>query len=146
MKKSKRSERTIEDILSGLKKSRLKLTGPRKAILSALLENHGPFTAEEIHKIITKKICDLATVYRCLASLEEASLLRRVEFGDDSSRYELAEADESHHHHLICRECKRVEIIDDPGLEEVDRFAEKRGFSNVSHSLEFFGTCPDCAA
>lgn len=140
------TERTIEGLLGDLKKSRLKLTEPRKAILLALFDNHGPFTAEEIHKIITKKVCDLATVYRCLASLEEVRILRRVEFGDDSSRYELAEADHTHHHHLICNECKRIEILDDPDIESIDRFAKKRGFSNVSHTLEFFGTCPDCKA
>jgi Fur family ferric uptake transcriptional regulator len=142
--KTARPERTLEDVLGDLKKSRLKLTEPRKAILFALFDNHGPFTAEEIHKIITKKVCDLATIYRCLASLEEVGILRRVEFGDDSSRYELTEADDSHHHHLICKECKRIEIVDDPDLEKIDSFAKKRGFSNVSHTLEFFGICPEC--
>jgi Fur family ferric uptake transcriptional regulator len=138
------SSRTLEWALSDLKRSRLKLTPPRKAILLALVESHGPFTAEEIHQIVTKKVCDMATVYRCLASLEEASILRRVEFGDGTSRYELAEPGDHHHHHVICTRCKRVEIVDDPDLEEIDRFAKKRGFSDISHSLEFFGTCPQC--
>jgi len=142
--KEGRSARTLESLLGDLKKSRLKLTEPRKAILFALFDNHGPFTAEEIHKLVTKRVCDLATVYRCLASLEEAHILRRVEFGDDSSRYELTEADDTHHHHLICTQCKRIEIVDDPDIEDIDRFAKKRGFSNVSHTLEFFGTCPEC--
>jgi Fur family ferric uptake transcriptional regulator len=135
---------TIEAILARLKKSSLKLTEPRRAILKALVEDHGPFTAEEIHKIVTKKICDLATIYRSVTSLLEVGILRRVEFGDDSSRYELASLDESHHHHLICNQCKRVEIVDDEELEEIDRFAKKRGYSNISHTLEFFGTCPKC--
>ncbi|MDR3608344.1 MAG: Fur family transcriptional regulator [Oligoflexia bacterium] len=140
--KSASSTDKLEEVLGELKKSRLKLTKPRKAILLALVQNHGPFTAEEIHKIISKKVCDLATVYRCVASLEEAEILRRVEFGDDSSRYELAH--DTHHHHLICTRCKRVEIVDEPELEEIDRFVKKRGYSNITHSLEFFGICPDC--
>ena len=136
--------RNMEEILAALKKSGLKLTFPRKAIIQALHQNHGPFTAEEIHKLVTKRVCDLATVYRCLAQLEEARILRRCEFGDGTARYELTSQDETHHHHLICIECKRIEIVDDRELEEIDRFARKRGFSNVSHSLEFFGTCPKC--
>jgi Fur family ferric uptake transcriptional regulator len=134
----------LEHALSDLKKSKLKVTPPRKAILIALSANHGPFTAEQVHKLMAKNICDMATVYRCLASLAEAGILRRVEFGDLSSRYELAETDDSHHHHLICNQCKRIEIVDDPGIEQIDRFAKKRGFSDVSHSLEFFGICPQC--
>lgn len=136
--------RTIEEVFLALKKSHLKLTEPRKAILQALVDQHGPFTAEEIHKLISKRICDQATVYRSLTSLEDAGILRRVEFGDGSSRYELSARDDSHHHHLICTGCKRIEIIDDPDIEEIDRFAKKRGFSDISHTLEFFGTCPQC--
>ena len=136
--------RDLDDVLGDLKKSRLKLTEPRKAIIQALVNNHGPFTAEEIQKIITKKICDLATIYRCLTSLEEVGILRRCEFGDGAARYELAETGDSHHHHLICNDCKRIEIVDDCELDEIDRFAKRKGFSDISHTLEFFGTCPHC--
>ena len=133
----------LTEALMGLKSSGLKLTEARKAILKSLTDHHGPFTVEEIHKLISKKICDQATVYRNLASLAEAGLVRRCEFGDGSARFELAGAGE-HHHHIICNKCKRVEIIDDAEIEEIDRFARKRGFADVSHILEFFGTCPQC--
>ena len=132
----------IDDVLSDLKKHRLKLTEPRRAILQALIDSHGPFTAEEIFKIITKRVCDVATVYRCVTSLEEAGILRRCEFGDGIARYELAGA--THHHHIICNECKRIEIVEDDELEKIDSFARKRGFSDISHTLEFFGICPKC--
>ena len=141
--KGKKPKHVFADVLAGLKKSGLKLTGPRRAILQALADNHGPFTADEVHKLITKRICDQATVYRTLTSLEEIGLLRRCEFGDGMARFELTE-DGHHHHHIICNKCKRVEIIDDHEIEEIDRFPRKRGFSNISHILEFFGTCPQC--
>ncbi|MGZ6404293.1 MAG: Fur family transcriptional regulator, partial [Bdellovibrionota bacterium] len=95
--------KSLEQVLGDLKKSQLKLTIPRKAILKVLVEEHGPFTAEEVHKRISRRVCDLATVYRTLASLDEAGLLRRCEFGDGSARYELAEAENTHHHHLVCK-------------------------------------------
>jgi Fe2+ or Zn2+ uptake regulation protein len=141
--KKHRPHRTLEEVLGALKKSSLKLTGPRRAILEALVEKHGPFTAEEIHKNITRRVCDLATVYRSMSSLEEAGILRRCEFGDGTARYELAEAG-AHHHHVVCKSCKQIEIVDDQELEEIDRFARKKGYSDVSHVLEFFGICPNC--
>jgi len=133
---------TMDELAKNLRKRSLKLTDQRKAILQALVDNHGPFTAEEIFKIVTRRVCDVATIYRCVASLETAGILRRCEFGDGVARYELAGS--SHHHHLICTDCKRVEIIDDHEIEQIDRFARKRGFSDISHTLEFFGICPKC--
>ena len=136
----------LDKMLEELKKNELKLTVPRKSILEVLAKEHGPFTADEIQKQMPKKTCDTATIYRSLSSMEEAGLLRRCEFGDGIARYELREPnDEHHHHHLICRVCKKVDIIDDEEIEKIDKFATQKGYSQVSHILEFFGVCPNCA-
>jgi Fur family ferric uptake transcriptional regulator len=135
---------SLSHLLKELKQAGLRVTGSRIAILQTLLKNHGPFTAEEIHNQVTKEICDLATIYRSLASLEKVKIIRRCEFGDGSARYELCTQEKHHHHHVICRVCKRVEVLEDCELQEIDRFARKRGFKEVTHFLEFFGTCPQC--
>jgi len=139
---------TIDELFVEMKKNNLKLTPPRKLILEALLKNHGPFSAEDIQTKFIKKTCDLATVYRTLTSLEEANIIRRCEFGDGIARYELLDPKHGHHHHhLICKECKKVEVIDACELEKsINSFAKKRGFTNISHILEFFGICPNCQA
>lgn len=135
----------LSNLIDAIRKAKLRVTEPRIAILEALLENHGPFTVEEIHQRIPKKKCDLATIYRSLGSLENKGLIHRCEFGDGTARYELsARENRIHHHHVICRICKRIEVLDDCELQELDHFAKKRGFSSVSHSLEFFGICPLC--
>jgi Fur family ferric uptake transcriptional regulator len=143
-KKHHHGERpTLDQSLAALKSSGLKLTAPRKAILQLMTNHHGPFTAEEVHKRITRRVCDLATVYRTLTSLDEAGLVRRCEFGDGSSRFELAEAG-GHHHHIVCKKCKKVEVVDECEVAGLDKLALKRGYLDVTHILEFFGTCPDC--
>lgn len=134
---------SLEQAVAELKNVGLRVTAPRRAILKVLIESHGPFTVEEIHLKISKRLCDQATVYRCLTSLVDVGMARRCEFGDGSARFELAE-DGEHHHHIVCKLCKRVEIIDDDEIEKIDQFARRRGFSDVSHILEFFGTCPQC--
>jgi Fur family ferric uptake transcriptional regulator len=144
-KKQSHEQKQFSSILEDIRRSQLRITEPRKAIVQALLRDHGPFTAEEIHHHISKKVCDLATIYRSLNSLEEAGFVKRCEFGDGSARYELADrSGDHHHHHIICKGCKKIEVLEDCELEEIDRFAKKRGFSDISHSLEFFGTCPQC--
>jgi Fur family transcriptional regulator, ferric uptake regulator len=131
-------------LLELMKKAGLKATEPRKAIIHSLIESHGPFTAEEIHKLITRRICDLATVYRSLGSLEKAGLIHRCDFGDGTARYEIAAKSAHHHHHIVCRRCKRIEVLDDCELADLNRVPRKLGYAEVSHSLEFFGICPKC--
>jgi Fe2+ or Zn2+ uptake regulation protein len=131
-------------LIAGMKRSKLRVTEPRRAILELLMVEHGPFTAEEIHKRLGRKGCDQVTVYRCVTSLEKAGLIARCEFGDGAARYELVEKGNFHHHHVVCRRCKKVETLDDCDLQDINRFARGLGFSDVTHSLEFFGTCPTC--
>jgi Fur family ferric uptake transcriptional regulator len=146
MPKKKAEHGKLENVFAELKRNKLKLTEPRKLIVEALFENHGPFGAEDLHEKFLKEECDLATVYRTLASLEQAKVINRCDFGDGVARYELLDIDESHHHHhLICTGCKKIEVIDHCEVDHsIDRFAKKRGFKEVSHRLEFFGICPNC--
>jgi Fur family transcriptional regulator, ferric uptake regulator len=145
-KKHGHPPQSLDQLLDEIRsRSELKITEPRKAILQALLQDHGPFSAEEIHQNIPKKICDLATIYRSLNSLEEAGFVRRCEFGDGTARYELSDRSSNHHHHhVICTQCKRIDVLDDCELQELDHFAKKRGYTDITHSLEFFGVCPQC--
>jgi Fur family ferric uptake transcriptional regulator len=135
----------LENLYSQLRKNDLKITSPRKLVLEALLKDHGPFSAEELLTKLKKK-CDLASVYRTLTSLEEVHIIRRCEFGDKISRYELINLNnDHHHHHLICNKCKTIEVINTCRLEKsIKSTIKKSGFKNVSHILEFFGTCPSC--
>ena len=140
------SHRDFDSVLEALKKHKLRITEPRKAIIRILVHKHGPYTAEEIYKKISKRGCDLATVYRSITSMEKLGIVKRCEFGDGLARYELADEDDlHHHHHVICTSCKKIEPLEACELETIDRFAQKKGFSNVSHNLEFFGTCARCA-
>jgi Fur family ferric uptake transcriptional regulator len=132
-------------LIDGMKKAQLRVTEQRKAILHALMKHHGPFNAEEIHELITRNLCDLATVYRCLGSLEKAALIRRCDFGDGVGRYELnATGTHHHHHHVICRRCKKVEVLEDCEMPDLNKIPKKLGYSEISHSLEFFGVCRKC--
>jgi hypoxanthine phosphoribosyltransferase len=51
-----------------------------------------------------------------------------------------------HHHHIICKTCKNVELIEDCILDQIEFFLSKKGYANLEHKLEFFGTCKNCLA
>src|SRR3954465_8706157 len=50
-----------------------------------------------------------SSVYRNLAVLEHASIVRRIVTTDDHASFELAEDLGDHHHHLICTSCGAIE-------------------------------------
>lgn len=120
-----------------------RVTEPRKAILTILTHEHGPFTAEELHGRMKAGSCDLVTVYRCLAAMEELALVRRCDFGDNSYRYEF-NTGEHHHHHIICRACHGVVTLEVCVADGLERIARQMGYAKVTHMLEIFGICPKC--
>lgn len=133
----------LEDALDTLRKHHLRITRPRKAILQVLLTRETPTTIEELHHELEPGLCDLATVYRCLAAFEKLNLVRRCHFHDGTSLYEINLGSE-HHHHIVCTSCQKVEALDFCVVEGLERLIRERGYRNVSHMLEFFGVCSDC--
>lgn len=79
--------------------------------------------------------------------LETKGLLLRHTWEDGLVRFALhsEEAHVCHHHYLICRQCKKAEELDDCTVERMESDLRKRkGYQDISHSLQFFGICPDC--
>ena len=133
----------LADALRRLRDHQQRVTVARRAILAVLTQDHGPFSADELHQKMRKGVCDLVTVYRCLTTMEEINLVRRCDFGDGTYRYEYNSGDH-HHHHLICRVCHHVETLDFCAAEMLERRARRMGYADVTHTLEVFGVCESC--
>jgi Fur family ferric uptake transcriptional regulator len=137
----------VEELADRLRRSARKITGPRQCILAVLEQHAHPLAIREIFDLLPGRVCDLATVYRSMHLLLEHALVRKVEFGDGSARYELIRSGNSHHHHLVCTDCREIVELDECFPKELeDTIARRSGFRAVTHRLEFFGVCPRCAA
>ncbi len=136
------SERLNHALLT-LKKAGYRITAPRRALLDLLIHEHGPFSADELHRRLPSGMCDPVTVYRSLVALEEIHLVRRCDFGDGTYRFEF-NTGEHHHHHVICRQCSSVETLDACFAAGLERLVRQMGYTNVTHTLELFGTCVCC--
>lgn len=125
-----------------------RLTSQRREILDALRRHPHPLTSRQIHEAMGEDGCDLATIYRSMKLLVELGLVERFDFGDGVARFELAgERPGEHHHHLICTRCQTVRELDECFPEDFQRrVAERFGFTDVTHKLEFFGVCAACRA
>jgi len=134
------------DALAFIKQQGLKLTAPRKAIVHLLAHEQGPFTIETLQKRVMEcegVSMDPATVYRTMVSLEQLGVVNRCDFGDGPARFELRRP--HHHHHMICRVCRHVSTLDSCTIDEAAFLPLDHGFRDVTHRLEFFGTCPRCS-
>jgi Fur family transcriptional regulator, ferric uptake regulator len=128
---------------NNLKNAGLKATLPRLKILE-LFENSKErhLSAEDVYKILitTGEDVGLATVYRVLTQFEEAGLLSRHHFESGKAVFELNEG--THHDHIVCVKCGRVEEFYDAEIEKRQQeAAESRGFKMQEHSLMIYGIC-----
>ena len=128
---------------SELKASGLKATLPRLKILD-IFQNSvvRHLSAEDVYKILLTENRDvgLATVYRVLTQFEQAGLLNRNHFETGKAVFELNEG--SHHDHLVCLDCGRVEEFYDEQIEKrQQKIAIEHGFNLAEHALALYGHC-----
>ncbi len=128
---------------SDLKSSGLKATLPRLKILD-IFHNSAVrhLSAEDVYKILLAENMDvgLATVYRVLTQFEQAGLLHRNHFETGKAVFELNEG--SHHDHLVCLDCGRVEEFFDEEIEQrQQKIALERGFKIADHALALYSHC-----
>ncbi len=134
----------VEAAFARLRDHGMRITRPRTRLLEALARQNGPVRIEQLHREIGPEACDLVTVYRCLAAFEEIGLVRRSFLFNGTGLYELTVGHATRHYHLVCRQCGRTERVDYFPIEGAERMLRDRGYSQVSHLLEFFGVCPTC--
>jgi Fur family transcriptional regulator, ferric uptake regulator len=121
--------------------------GAREAVVRLLERQDCCLSAQEIHNRlrIAKRPVGIASVYRALDTLAELRLVKRVDAGDGIARYEPLLPDGNHHHHLVCRDCGKVEAFIDPSLERaIDRAAGSSGYTVDEHEIVLTGACADC--
>jgi Fur family transcriptional regulator, ferric uptake regulator len=88
----------------------------------------------------------LTTVYRALQALADRGELDVLNAGDGQQVYRACGSGE-HHHHLVCRTCGRTIEVSGPAVERwAQAVGDQHGFTDVTHTVEVFGTCPACAA
>lgn len=126
-----------------LKNIGLKATLPRLKILEIFQTGrHRHMCAEDVYRELLAENQDigLATVYRVLTQFEQAGLLKRSNFESGKSIFELNEG--SHHDHLVCLQCGRVEEFFDSEIEKRQhKIAREHGFSLQDHALALYGNC-----
>ena len=121
-------------------------TRQRRAVAAALQSFDDFRSAQDIHDLLRKNSenVGLSTVYRTLQALADGGDIDMLRTEGGEAIYRRCST--THHHHLVCRSCGRTVEVEGPAVERwSESIASEHGFTEVSHNLEIFGTCPDCA-
>lgn len=122
-------------------------TRQQSAVIERLGQSEDFTSAQELHARMREagdKV-GLATVYRTLTSLAAAGEVDMIRTDEGEAVYRMCST--GHHHHLVCRDCGRTVEIEGPAVETwADRVGAEHGFTDVSHTLEVFGTCGGCTS
>jgi Fur family transcriptional regulator, ferric uptake regulator len=126
--------------------SRRRSTKQRAAVVEVLRRANTFMSAQEIHDELRSSGSGigLTTVYRTLQLLAEMDDVDILHVGGEAI---YRRCSDSHHHHLVCRDCKRsVEIESDDVERWANSVARKHNFTAASHVMEVFGVCANCSS
>ncbi|MDQ4093018.1 MAG: transcriptional repressor [Actinomycetota bacterium] len=126
--------------------SRPRSTRQRTAVAKLLDDTDDFRSAQEIHEKLRRsgEGIGLTTVYRTLQTLADAGEIDVLRTSTGEAVYRRCSA--HHHHHLVCRDCGHTVEVEEPTVELwAEKVASEHGFTNIGHTVEISGTCPDCA-
>ena len=124
------------------RKSGLKLTPQRLAILEFLDGNTDHPSADSIFQEVKKKypMMSFATVYNTIEALKKRGDLLELTIDPERRRYD---PETRPHHHLICVECKKiVDVHKEFSISVPDEIGDD--FDLAGNHIEFYGVCPEC--
>ncbi len=133
-------------LVQTLKERGHRLTPQRQLILEAVEGADGHVSAESVHAKVAAQFpqVNISTVYRTLELLQNLGLVTHTHFDDGIALYHLAE--DSHHQHMVCRQCGSEREIDVEELAPLDlHLRERYGFQADLVHFAIIGICASCA-
>ncbi|MFN7955930.1 MAG: Fur family transcriptional regulator [bacterium] len=147
------SDVDVARIRAELHRAGLRSTPSRLAVLSALRHSTSPLSHGELVDALSGRGFDRATLYRNLIDLTEAGLLRRIDVGDHTWRFEPGSAAgetervaarEPGHPHFVCTDCGALTCLPDVDVRISPRAGSPRPpIADVSQVL-LQGRCSAC--
>lgn len=147
---SKSEAREYEEFaIRQLRAAGFRITMPRVQVIRALGFSNRALSAYAIHDAILEangKI-DVVSVYRILATLQEAGLIHHIGVVDGYLPCRLEDAHTADLEHLVCQECGCVTELSLPPsvIKATTEQADRAGFRAEGITVEIVGLCAHCA-
>ena len=138
--------KTWPEFVRFLKARGARVTLSRRFVFEGVLERRDHFQADELaaHLLTSSKRVSRGTVYRTLALMTEAGVVRKVPGGGLHVRYECV-VGQMPHEHLVCERCGRfIEFTDPVIAERIRNVCARHRFSERAHRVTILGVCENC--
>ncbi len=135
---------TVEDAFTRfLNEGKYRKTPERFAILRKAIELHSHFDVDALHMAIEEDGYHVsrATVYNTVELLEEAGILSKNVFGQNSAMYEV---NHDNHIHLVCKRCGKIREIENSHIAGHVMQLNPEDFTPESFAITIYGICGEC--
>lgn len=136
-------ERLKTKLAEYIKSKKMRQTPERFAILDKALAMRSHFDVDSLYNEIDAEYhVSRQTVYNTVELLCECQILRKHQFDNIHTVYELAD---SSHIHLICNKCGAIKEVSDETYQQYFDEKKFRGFHPISYSTYVYGICSSCS-
>ncbi|WP_301859648.1 Fur family transcriptional regulator [uncultured Megasphaera sp.] len=131
------------NIAEVLRNNGYKVTPQRLAVYDAIDNNPNHPNAEMIYKQLQPQYpsMSLATVYKTMEIFAKIGIVKILQCGEDSHRYDY---NTTQHAHIRCVKCNRIVDVDIDEKALAKQAAEQTGFTVNGVNVSFVGVCKDC--
>ena len=131
------------EVAKVLRDNGYKVTPQRLAVYDSLAHTKEHPNAEMLFAQLQPKFPSMsfATVYKSIEILNKLHLIKVLNTGEESFRYD---ADVSDHQHIQCLCCGRVDDLRMDTKAFVHEAEAKSGYTIESQQAYFYGICPEC--
>jgi Fur family ferric uptake transcriptional regulator len=140
------TEQAWRQFVSFLKHQGDRVTRARRIVFESVFDRHDHFRADDLANDLSygPNRVSRGTIYRTLALMSQAGLVREIRDADTHTHYEHTFGHE-HHEHLLCRACGSfIEFRDDTIRARIDAICNEASFLGERHSLVISGLCKPC--
>lgn len=133
-----------KELATKLRTAGYKVTPQRMAVYAALAQDDRHPTAEMLYANIHVQHPNMsfATVYKNLGVLSDVGVVRRLDMGEGSFRYD---ATMFTHNHAQCTKCGQVfDVYNLPPDVLKSAVADETGMKVMKQDLYFYGLCKKC--
>ena len=132
-----------KEVAQSLRKNGYKVTPQRLAVYEWLSHTQEHPTAEMLYSRLQPKYpsMSLSTVYKAMDIFEKLQLVKVLNTGEVSYRFD---ADTSEHAHVQCLECGRVDDVRIDPAEIREQAGRDSGYEVQKQEVYFYGVCPRC--
>ena len=123
-----------------------RITPQRQAVLREVIRTEGHITPQDVARRVQRRMpaVNVSTVYRTLAMLEEAGIVRHAHL-ERGAEYHRTE--DARHVHLTCARCGAEDDLSMREAEQLERVIHRhRGFRPDLTHFAISGLCASCGA